>query len=132
MQQFFNRHNLKERRRELRNNPTLAERELWCGLRKRRMSGYKFRRQHSIGPFIADFYSPSLRLVVEVDGATHDDDEQKQYDARRTEYFHSYGIDEIRFTDSEVFSSVDLCMERIMKFIQGAGKNHPLNPPPSA
>jgi very-short-patch-repair endonuclease len=125
MQQFFNRLDLKERRRELRNNPTHAEREMWCGLRKRRMSGYKFRRQHSIGPFIADFYSPALRLVVEVDGATHEDDEQKRYDARRTEYFRTHSIDEIRFTDSEVFASVDACMERIVKFIQERGRTTP-------
>jgi very-short-patch-repair endonuclease len=125
MQQFFNRLDLKERRRELRNNPTHAEREMWCGLRKRRLSGYKFRRQHSIGPFIADFYSPALRLVVEIDGATHDDDEQKRYDAKRTEYFLSYGIDEIRFTDGEVFASVDACMEKIVKFIQEREKTTP-------
>ena len=102
--ELFNKPELKDRRRSLRNEPTRAEKEMWNGLRKKRTEGYKFRRQHSIGPFIADFYSPSLHLVVEVDGATHDDPKQKEYDARRTEYFLRQGIDEIRFTDGEVFS----------------------------
>ena len=116
--ELFNKPQLKDRRRNLRNEPTRAEKEMWNGLRKRRSEGYKFRRQHSIGPFIADFYSPSLHLVIEIDGATHDDPKQKEYDARRTEYFLRLGIDEIRFTDGEVLFSVDLCMEKIAEWIQ--------------
>ena len=115
--ELFNDPKLKNFRRSLRNEPTRAEAEMWNGLRKKRTKGYKFRRQHSIGPFIADFYSPSLKLVVEIDGATHDDPRQKEYDARRTEYFHAHGINEIRFTDGEVLFSVDLCMEKIAELI---------------
>lgn len=116
--ELHNRPQLKEHRRNLRNEPTHAEKEMWNGLRKKRTEGYKFRRQHSIGPFIADFYSPSLKLVVEVDGATHEDPKQRAYDAKRTEYFRQHGIDEIRFTDGEVLFSVDLCMEKIAEFIR--------------
>jgi very-short-patch-repair endonuclease len=117
--ELHNRTKLKDRRRSLRNAPTRAEKELWNGLRKKRTDGYKFRRQQSIGPFIADFYCPELRLVVEVDGVTHEDPEQKEYDTRRAEYFLSRNIREIRFTDGEVLYSVDRCMDRIIEFIKG-------------
>jgi very-short-patch-repair endonuclease len=116
--ELFNKPELKDRRRSLRNEPTRAEKEMWNGLRKKRTAGYKFRRQHSIGPFIVDFYCPALSLVVEVDGATHDDPRQKEYDARRTQYFDTHEIDVLRFTDGEVLFSVDICMEKIMKFIE--------------
>ncbi len=115
--ELFNREQLKEYRRNLRNTPTRAEYEMWQGLRKHRSGGYKFRRQHSIGNFIADFYCPELKLVVEVDGVTHDDPEQQKYDANRTQFFHNQGIREIRFTDGEVLFSVDRCVERIINFI---------------
>jgi very-short-patch-repair endonuclease len=116
--ELFNKPESKDRRRNLRNEPTRAEKEMWNGLRKKRTAGYKFRRQQSIGPFIADFYCPSLGLVVEVDGATHNDPAQKEYDARRTQYFQTHNIGVIRFNDGEVLFSVDQCMEKIMKFIE--------------
>lgn len=115
---LHNRTSLKEYRRKLRNEPTHAEKELWNGLRKKRTDGYKFRRQHSIGPFIADFYCPELKLVIEVDGASHDIPEQKIYDAKRTGYFASHGIHEIHFTDGEVLFSVDRCMVKILKWVE--------------
>jgi very-short-patch-repair endonuclease len=102
LEQFNNRKELKDYRRGLRNNPTHAEKEMWQGLRKHRAAGYKFRRQHSLGPFIVDFYLPEMKLAVEVDGATHEDLPQKEYDERRTGYLENNGIEVIRFTDGEV------------------------------
>ena len=61
----------------LRNAPTSAEKLLWSGL-KGKQTGYKFRRQHSLGPFIVDFFCPKLRLVIEVDGATHKEAETQE------------------------------------------------------
>ncbi len=116
--ELFNKESLKEYRRDLRNNPTHAEKELWNGLRKKRTDGYKFRRQHSIGHFIADFYCTELQLVIEVDGASHELTEQKEYDAKRTAYFAEHGISELRFTDGEVLFSVDRCMEKIVHWIE--------------
>ncbi|HET9135926.1 MAG TPA: DUF559 domain-containing protein, partial [Candidatus Kapabacteria bacterium] len=83
LEAFNNRKNLKGLRRSLRNSPTRAESEMWHGLRSNRAGGYKFRRQHSLGSFIADFYCPSVKLVVEIDGATHDDPQIKQRDIKR-------------------------------------------------
>jgi very-short-patch-repair endonuclease len=62
---------LTDRRRNLRRNSTRAEALLWACLRKSQVDGKKFRRQHSIGPYIADFYCPEFRVIVELDGAAH-------------------------------------------------------------
>ncbi len=114
---FNNRKELKDFRRELRSNPTRAETEMWHGLRSKRLAGYKFRRQHSLGPFIVDFYCTQFQIVVEVDGATHDDLSQKEYDTERTKYLQENNIRVIRFTDGEVLWSVDMCCEKILALI---------------
>ncbi|MBS1904064.1 MAG: endonuclease domain-containing protein [Bacteroidetes bacterium] len=101
-------------RRELRKNATHAERELWQGLRNRNCGGYKFRRQHGLGPFIVDFYCPEFRLAVEVDGSVHDSPERQRYDVDRTRYLAREGVTVIRFTNAEVLSSVDQCMRSIL------------------
>ena len=70
---LHNQKHLKLRRRRLRNAATPAERALWLMLKGRQLGGRKFRRQHSIGPYIVDFYCPGERLIVELDGAVPDD-----------------------------------------------------------
>ncbi len=78
--------------RELRSNATLPERVLWKLLRDRRRHGLKFRRQQPVGPFVADFYCASARLVVEIDGMGHD----ARADAGRDEWMRSEGIEVLR------------------------------------
>jgi very-short-patch-repair endonuclease len=73
--------------RELRKNATGPERALWGLLRDRRLCGAKFRRQHAVGPYVVDFYCPVRRLVVEIDGRSHDD--RGEADRRRQEYLES-------------------------------------------
>jgi very-short-patch-repair endonuclease len=75
-------------------------------LRKRAMKGARFRRQHPIGPYIADFACPGSKLVVEVDGATHGT-EQLAYDHRRTKYLESEGWTVIRVTNSDIYENID-------------------------
>src|SRR5690349_9123750 len=70
--------------RDIRHEPAPAEQKLWRCLRNRRLNGLKFRRQHPIGPFIADFYCADLRPIIELDGDSHAD--QLQYDAERTQW----------------------------------------------
>lgn len=70
---IYNHELLKDRRKELRNNLTIAEASLWKYLKGRRMHGLKFRRQHSIGPFIVDFYCPEEKLIIELDGEVHEE-----------------------------------------------------------
>jgi very-short-patch-repair endonuclease len=83
-----------ERARELRRDMTNFETLLWFELKGRRVGGYKFRRQAPIGPYIADFYAPEVRLVVEVDGPIHD--EQVGADDERTRNLEARGIRVIR------------------------------------
>src|SRR5688500_893413 len=86
--------------RELRRRATPAEVELWEALRDRQLDGSKCRRQHGFGPFVLDFFCASCGLVIELDGAIHD--QQVDQDAFRTEYLAQYGYRVIRFRNEEV------------------------------
>ena len=97
----------------LRRNLTDAESKLWQELRGRRVQGYKFRRQHPIEDYIADFACLSAKLIVEIDGATHSTDEEKAYDVRRTAFLESLGWQVIRFTNDDVYSDVDGVVEAV-------------------
>lgn len=104
---------LKQRRRELRHNQTEAERTLWGHLRNKQFYGMKFFRQYSIGPYILDFYCPTMKLAVELDGGQlgceskrHNQCEGKEYDAARSEYLKAQGIDVTRFWNHEVLLDI--------------------------
>ena len=114
-----------ERARALRKEMTDAERLLWKSLRRQQL-GVKFRRQHPIGPYIADFYSWEAGLVVEVDGDTHFTPEIQEYDAIRTQYLESLGLQVLRFTNVEIRTYLDAVVERIHDAIQDAlpSENH--------
>jgi very-short-patch-repair endonuclease len=86
---------------------TKAEVILWMNLRKRAMGGARFRRQHPIGPYIADFACPTFKLIVEVDGATHSSAEELAYDARRTKYLEQQGWTVLRVTNTDVYGNLD-------------------------
>src|SRR6476661_584483 len=88
--------------RLMRHQPTEAEDALWQAVRNRQLAGVKFRRQHSIGPFIVDFFSPDHQLIVEVDGAIHQGSEQAEYDAGRTQELQKMGYRLLRFSNEEV------------------------------
>jgi very-short-patch-repair endonuclease len=97
--------------RQLRNAMTPAEEALWQAIRGRQVAGARFRRQHPIGPFILDFCCPEQRLVIEVDGAIHDG--QQDYDAHRTLHLESYGYRVLRFRNEEVMHDLDSVIHRI-------------------
>lgn len=92
-----------DRARDLRRDSTKPEKMCWELLRDRRLQGIKFRRQHPIGPYFADFACISARLVVEIDGEHHA--YQADRDARRTTFMESQGWRVIRFWAVEVFES---------------------------
>jgi len=98
--------------KELRENETPSEKELWKHLRKN-LLGVKFRRQHPIGNYIADFYCHPARLIVELDGEYHQTEDQKRYDSSREEVLSQLGVKVIRFTNDEVFSGIDSVLGRI-------------------
>ena len=102
--------------RQLRNNPTDAERALWNILRGRQVSGCRFRRQAPIGPYIVDFVCFDYRLIIEVDGGQHM--EQANYDAGRTEWLKSKGFKVIRFWNNQVLEETDTVREAIFVAVQ--------------
>ncbi|MBI2354998.1 MAG: endonuclease domain-containing protein [Deltaproteobacteria bacterium] len=112
---IHNRLELKGRRKELRNNATPAERMLWGALQHSNLDGYKFRRQHSVGAYILDFYCPSERLAVELDGDSHFTDEAMAYDQARTGFLNSLDIRVLRFLNTDVYDNLDVVCERILE-----------------
>ena len=81
-----------------------AEKRMWSMLRDRGLK-YRFRRQHPIGDFVVDFACPSIHLVIEVDGPSHDTDEQRAFDAKREDYLRKRGWRILRIKNHEVFQS---------------------------
>jgi very-short-patch-repair endonuclease len=104
---------LKQRRRELRRNQTDAEKVLWSKLRAKQFYGMKFFRQYSIGPYILDFYCPTLKLAVELDGGQHADKQNHDYDTARTEFLTIQGIKVVRFWNNEVLGNINGVLEKI-------------------
>ena len=109
------------RRRALRRNSTDAESALWFHLRARRFAGFKFRRQHSCGPYILDFYCPGRHLAVELDGGQHFEPTAQAYDERRTAYLGRRGIKVLRFTNDLVFRELTAVLEVIALALGVAG-----------
>jgi len=108
---------LKQRRRELRRNRTEAEQTFWAHVRDRRFLGLKFIRQYSAGPYILDFYCPKMKLAIELDGGQHTEDCNKEYDAARSAYLKSQGIDVMRFWNHEVLQETDSVLNMIAQKI---------------
>ncbi|MFC2131855.1 endonuclease domain-containing protein [Bacteroidota bacterium] len=116
MKLYYNEH-LKELAKELRNDPTHAEKSLWYALRGKQVKGYDFHRQKPLGNFIYDFYSYALKLVIEVDGISHETDEVKQNDKVKDEYIRSVGFNILRFTDEEVLGNPNKVVSEIEEYI---------------
>ncbi len=94
-------------RRDLRNNPTLAERQLWQELKGKQLEGFKFRRQHGIGRYIVDFFCPKLRLIIEIDGSIHQTEHAVAYDSLREKELEQAGFLILRYSNEDVFQRMD-------------------------
>jgi len=101
---------------KLRQNHPDAELRLWKHLRNRRLAGYKFLRQHPIGPYIADFVCREVRLVIEVDGGQHA--EHIESDAHRTAFFEEKGFRVIRFWNHDVLRNTESVLNMILSELQ--------------
>jgi very-short-patch-repair endonuclease len=97
----------------MRQDMTNAEVILWSRLRRGQVHGLKFRRQHPIGPFIADFACWEARLMVEVDGPSHVGDEAKIKDEKRTAFLHQQGWDVIRVWNNDIYNNLSGVMDAI-------------------
>ena len=112
---IHNRKQLEDRRKYLRKKLTPAEATLWTLLKGKQLEGRKFRRQHSVGKYILDFYCPSETLAIELDGEHHFTDEGFAYDEERTNYLNSLRIKVLRFENEEVFQSPESVVAEIKK-----------------
>lgn len=119
--QIHNRKELEVYRKQLRNHSTSAEATLWISLQKRQLEGRKFRRQHSVGYYILDFYCPAEKLAVELDGAHHFTEEGQAYDAKRTAYSNDLGIRVIRFENRQVFEDLEGVLRKIKECLTSPG-----------
>ena len=100
----------------LRKEMTEEETILWSKIRKRQLHGFKFRRQHPINQFIADFYCHDKKLVIEVDGGYHNEQTQSERDVQRTFELEKLGIKVLRFNNDEVKNEI----ERVINLIEQA------------
>jgi very-short-patch-repair endonuclease len=117
MEQLNNKKSLKEVRRALRNAPTQEEYDLWQRLKGKQLMGKKFRRQHSFGDFIVDFYCPEEKLAIELDGAPHFSKEGNQIDRERDDILDSFGIQVVRFENREVRENIERVLNEIGAFL---------------
>lgn len=114
MTEIFNKKELRERRQVLRRNMTQPEIVLWMKLKRKQIDGHRFRRQYSVASYVMDFYCPDLRLAIEIDGASHDRPNAKEYDQEREEQINQLGITIIRFTNSQIETK----LEEVMQYIR--------------
>lgn len=109
---------LKEFAVRMRNQPTPAEETLWNALSGKQLEGYKFRRQHIIGSYIADFICLKLNLIIEIDGSIHQLPENQTSDVERTNWLNRQGYRVIRFTNEEVLTNLEAVLEKIIFTLQ--------------
>jgi len=109
---------LRERSQQLRKTMTASETFLWSKIRMKQLKGCWFYRQKTIGEYIADFYCPRARLVIEVDGRQHFNDEISGYDRVRSEYMTGLGLKVLRFNNVDVLTNIEGVIEVIERNIE--------------
>jgi very-short-patch-repair endonuclease len=113
--EVHNKKSLEEIRRKLRQETTEAEDFLWQHIRNRKLNQLKFKRQHSIGNYIVDFYCASQRLIIEVDGKVHNQADQKEKDKSRDENLKEMNFKILRFSNEEVLLKINFVIQEIIK-----------------
>ena len=111
-----------EKAKQLRNKMTGAEELLWMYLKKG-INGRKFRRQHPIGNYISDFFCHKAKLIIEIDGSAHDNDEIKKNDIIRESDLEKSGYTVIRFRNDVVYKEPETVLNKISEIVNNIGKN---------
>ena len=106
------------RAKYLRQHMTSAEKKVWEFVKNKNVLGAKFRAQHPLGVYIADFYCHKIRLIIEIDGEIHENEEQKEYDIERNRDLNNWDIELIRFTNFQVLNDFDSVKQRIKEEVQ--------------
>ena len=109
---------LKTRSRRLRKNMTEAEIILWNHIRRKQINGVQFFRQRPIGNYIVDFYAPESKLVIEVDGGQHFEDEGIKYDKARDAYLKGLNLKVLRVSNLDVLNNMEGIVERIIELVK--------------
>ncbi|MCB0219596.1 MAG: endonuclease domain-containing protein [Chrysiogenetes bacterium] len=108
----------RDKARELRHHPTPQERKLWQYLRGRRLGGFRFRRQHPVGPYILDFYCCERRLAVELDSSQHSFPEHGERDSDRSQTLQAEGIRVLRFWNLDIDRRLQVVAEEIFRALE--------------
>ena len=108
----------------MRNNLTPAEATLWKALKGSQINGLKFRRQHSLGPYVMDFYCPSIRLCVELDGEVHNTYGACLHDSERTRFLNENGITVKRFENDVVYKNINAIIQTIIDYDEEWKRNN--------
>ncbi|MBI1235766.1 MAG: DUF559 domain-containing protein [Alphaproteobacteria bacterium] len=111
----------RKRARSLRRDMTKSETVLWTALKGRALDGWKFRRQHPVGPYIADFACLEAKLIVEVDGATHNSHDEIAHDRQRTDFLESQGFAIVRITNTGIYEDLDGIVRQISAALAPSG-----------
>lgn len=104
--------------RKLRSNQTDAERLLWAKIRKKQIENFQFNRQKPIGIYIVDFYCDRAKVVIEIDGGQHYEDQNVLEDKKRKDYFKKLGLKVIRFTNLDILKNIENVVDRIYREIK--------------
>jgi very-short-patch-repair endonuclease len=123
MTQIFNKAIYKKLRQKLRNESPSAERVLWQKLRRNQVRGLRFHRQYGINNFVADFYCPEIRLVIELDGGTHFLPGIEVKDDQRNKRMEKLGLKILRFTNTDVYQNINEVMDEIYFTINDLSNN---------
>lgn len=110
---IYNRFSENDKRKKLREVMPRAEVILWSKLKSRQFHGLKFRRQFGVGPFVIDFYCAKHKLAIELDGPSHFEDDAEEYDKNRQQYIEQFGIQFLRFMNSEIYENLDGVLDSI-------------------
>ena len=105
--------------RDLRENMTEAEHRLWHYLRRKHVHGFRFRRQHPIGPYIADFACVGERLIVEADGDTHSTEIEIAHDKRRSEFLIHQKWRIVRYSNGDIYNHIDDVLNDVYAHLKG-------------
>lgn len=113
----YNPKSTKDYRRVLRKSLTPAEASLWKILKDRQLNGFKFRRQYGFGPYILDFYCPTLKIAIELDGNPHFTDEGAEKDKVRDGYLSEHGVSVLRFENNVFYRNQEMVLQAIQDCI---------------
>lgn len=109
--------NLNSLARNLRKNSTIQEKRLWNLIKNRKFMGLKFKRQCPIGDYIVDFKCVDIKLIIEIDGGQHNEEDIYKSDIERTKYLESLGYVVIRFWNDEIYTNIDGVMEKLKQVV---------------